>query len=83
MSEEKEIDLPSEDQKRFIELSWWILEKKFAYYLPESLDPSWKITMEVSDIVYDKAEEEYKQLAQKLGLEASACSKVGFPSETP
>jgi len=59
--------------KRFIELSWELLEHKFRYYCgaEHNLVP-------ISDTLYDELEEEYKELAKELGKITSATDMVGF-----
>lgn len=66
----------TKDEQRFINLGWYLLEAKFVYY---DSPPGVK---GISDIAYDKLEDEYKALAEKLGKNPSACM-VGFSTERP
>lgn len=61
----------NKDQKRFIQLSWLILEHKYYYY--ESIKGGI-----ISDPAYDLLEDEYKLLATKLNKTTSAINMVGF-----
>lgn len=67
--------------KRFIELSWKILECKFLYYegakhgLPASTIPK--------DSEYDALESEYNDLAKELGKDPTASGMVGFNQKRP
>jgi hypothetical protein len=71
------------DEQRFVDLSWRILERKFAYYHPEQVHKSWKMDVTVPDALYDAEEGEYRHLAAKLGRPASAADAVGFPMDRP
>jgi NAD-dependent DNA ligase len=65
------------DEERFIQLSWEILEHKCKYYSISN------IIAPVSDTEYDVLETEYRELADKLGHEATAANMVGFDEERP
>lgn len=69
--------------KRFIQLSWKIIEYKMAYYRPDLVHKDHMNKLTVSDVEYDSLENEYKNLADKLGLPASAHEMVGFDLERP
>lgn len=62
-----------------IKLGWWLLEQKFLYYE----GPKHNCSRPVSDDLYDKREDYYNKLSDKLGLEKSASKIVGFPLDTP
>jgi len=65
----------SPDLKRFIELSWQILEHKYRYYI--------LIKPIIGDYQYDMLEKEYEALADKLGLPKSASDMVDFDMNRP
>jgi|TARA_Y100000310_G_scaffold77219_1_gene73802 NAD-dependent DNA ligase len=76
-NEEEKVELAEEEEiKRFVELSWKILENKFVYYKRPDLPG-------VSDNMYDEMESEYRQLAEKLELEPTATNMVGFVASRP
>ena len=64
-----------DEQQRFIDLSWLLLEHKWRYYVGVTygVEP-------VSDAEYDELEGEYIILAGKLGLQEYTNRAVGFPS---
>lgn len=68
----------SKDEKRFIWLSWRILECKMSYYSQHLIHESWKALLLVSDLKYDALEMEYLKLSEKLNKEPSAANMVGF-----
>lgn len=63
------------DEERFTELGWLLLEHKCRYYVT--------IRDIIPDAEYDKLEDEYKALAQKLGRTSTACDMVGFDLSRP
>ncbi|NRA76898.1 MAG: hypothetical protein HRU18_01710 [Pseudoalteromonas sp.] len=67
------------DKKKilFVRLGWWILEQKLLYYYPNQYGAC------VDDTIYDHNEDAYKELAEELNLNATACNNVGFPSDSP
>jgi len=65
--------------KRFVELSWKILEYKFMYYHPDRVDPKFHEALTISDFEYDKLESEYKSLCQELNKKSTATDMIGFP----
>lgn len=66
-------------QLLFIRMGWWLLEQKFLYYE----EGKYKTVRPVSDELYDKIEEFYKKLGEKLDKRPTACEFVGFPYNTP
>jgi len=58
-------------EKRFIALSWHLLEAKYIYYRK----PEYK---GLSDTEYDLLEFEYKELAAKLGRSPTVSTMVDF-----
>lgn len=62
----------------FEELSWWILEKKYIYYV---LDGNHKDR--VLDSEYDKEEKEYRQMCKERGVEPVAADMAGFDKSRP
>lgn len=69
--------------KRFVELSWKIIESKMVYYRPDLVHKDHIAKLTISDAEYDRLENEYKRLANKLNLPASAHEMVGFDLDRP
>lgn len=66
----------SKEYKRLSQLSWILLSCKFLYYCGAKYNiPS---SNTISDVAYDKLEDEYKGLAKKLGIQPSVTDMVGF-----
>jgi hypothetical protein len=63
------------------QMAWKILEYKFAYYQYAWLHPSWKDEMVVPDAVYDKLENEYRELCEQQGVDPTAADMVDFDIE--
>jgi hypothetical protein len=63
------------------QMSWKILEYKFAYYQCARLHPSWKDETVVPDAVYDDLEDQYRLLCKEKNVEPSAADMVGFNFE--
>ncbi len=63
------------DEERFNELGWLLLEHKCRYYVT--------IQDVIPDAAYDRLEDEYKALAQKLGRYPTASEMVGFDLNRP
>ena len=59
----------------YINLGWLIRECKCLYYHPEANKTGLKPP---PDAWYDKVEEKYKKVAEKLDLPTSAIDRVGF-----
>lgn len=55
------------DTKEHNALSWWLIERKVAYYMPEAVHTSWGDTFVVADDLYDQQEQRYLELCRKLG----------------
>lgn len=70
----------TKDEKEHTALSWWIIERKVAYYKPEHVHPSHGDTYTTSDDEYDAAEVRYLELCRKLKLPNSVVHKpwTGF-----
>ena len=63
-------------RKRFVQLSWEILEHKCRYYRGVGGKP-------IADAEYDALEDEYRKLAEELGEKPSAWEMVGFNIDRP
>jgi len=63
-----------EENNRYIELSWKLLEYKCRYYMWGNSIP---------DAEYDALEAEYIKLADQLELPKSASNMVGFSLDRP
>jgi hypothetical protein len=66
------------DREEHVRLSWWLIERKVAYYKPEVLHSSRYGDYVVSDEAYDAAEQRYLTLCRKLGLTNTIVHK-GYP----
>ena len=55
------------DKRRFIELSYRIIECKILYYNEELIAPGYRERLGVTDEEYDKMEMEYLRLCKLLG----------------
>lgn len=55
------------DREEHVRLSWWLIERKVAYYKPESVHPSRLDDVITPDDEYDIAEIRYLTLARALG----------------
>lgn len=65
----------NKDKQRLINLSHWIIQAKYAYYVaPEGV----RIP---SDSLYDHVEGEYRSLCEKLSIEPTAGDMVGFDDD--
>jgi hypothetical protein len=64
--------------KELAELSWWLIERKVAYYRPEAIHSSRIGDYTVSDEDYDAAEVRYLELCRKLGHRNTLVHK-GWP----
>lgn len=60
------------------QMSWKLLEYKFAYYQYAHLHPDWKDDMIVPDAEYDALENEYRKLCEEEGVEPTAADMVDF-----
>lgn len=54
-------------EKELCALSWWLIERKVAYYMPEVLHDTWKPYVICEDWEYDEAEKRYLTLVRELG----------------
>lgn len=68
---------------KFAVISWQLLEYKLAYYHPHLIHDDWKKEVMVEDSVYDKLEDEYKQMCKDLNVEPTASAMVGFDFTRP
>lgn len=59
-------------------LSWWLIERKVAYYKPEAVHSSWGDRYVATDEEYDQAERQYLELCRELGKENTLVHK-GYP----
>lgn len=71
---------PSKDMRRYIELSYRLIECKICYYYPELIKEGYRAQLEVHDDIYDQMEREYIDLCIKLGKE-NTVSHSGYRSE--
>lgn len=74
-------------RKDFLKMCWLLLEYKAVYFEVQcglKIHDSWKNFRTISDEEYDKREEEYKKLANILGVADSALRDItidlNFPS---
>lgn len=68
----------TKDEKEHIKLSWWLLERKIAYYRPEAVHENWGDKYISPDDEYDEAEVRYLTLCRKLGRRNTLVHK-GWP----
>ena len=73
----------SEDQKKFIELGWKLLEYKCVYYRPKLVHPYNLEYCTISDATYDLLEGQYKAVCVRLGEIPTASDMVGFDLDRP
>lgn len=73
----------SESEQRFIELGWKLMEWKLMYYRPDLVHRDWHVQLSVNDQIYDKNENEYRELAKTLGREPTAVDMVDFDTTRP
>lgn len=73
-----------ESEQEHTALSWWLIECKVAYYLPDKVHPSRAADYEVLDCEYDLAEIRYLELCRELGCCNSIVHKAypGFRDMT-
>ena len=64
------------DKRRFIELTYKIIEAKVLYYNEELISPGYRKALRVSDDIYDQWEVEYLKLCKKLGYKNAVVHKV-------
>jgi len=69
-------------EKRFVELSWRLLECK-CYHSEFAGEPKALKKYVETDQAYDAMEDEYKALAEELGRQPTASDMVGFEAERP
>lgn len=68
----------TKDQKELNALSWWLIERKVAYYRPEAIHTTRMKDFVVTDDEYDAAEVRYLTLCRKLKQENTIVHK-GWP----
>lgn len=59
--------MATKKQREFIQLCWWLIERKVAYYMPEAVHSSWGDTFVAPDDLYDQQERRYLELCRELG----------------
>lgn len=70
----------STDNRRYIWLSWRLIEWKLMYYYPEKVAEEFHEMLSISDDIYDQYELEYLKLCRKLNLPNTVVHKsyAGF-----
>lgn len=66
------------DREEHVQLSWWLIERKVAYYKPEAVHSSRAVDYEATDAEYDAAELRYLTLCRHLGHTNTIVHK-GYP----
>lgn len=85
VSVEEPIKRSSVSFRRYIELSYHIIEHKIMYYYPELIKVGYHRGLEISDDAYDALEIEYLKLCKELGEKNTVVHKgyAGLEVEGP